>query len=43
VIDEALAHVAKVESVSESKALEQICSEFLLTVTDLKSPKHGKN
>lgn len=43
VIEEALAHVAKVESVSESKALEHICSEFLLTVTDLKSPKHGKN
>lgn len=43
VIDEALAHVAKVESVSESKALELLCERFLLTVTDLNSPKHGKN
>ena len=43
VIDDAIAHLAKVESVSESKALELICSRFLSTVTDLKSPKHGKN
>ena len=43
VIDDAVAHLAKVESVSESKALELICSRFLSTVTDLNSPKHGKN
>ena len=43
VIDDALAHVAKVESVSEAKALEMICSQFLLTVSNHKQPKHGKN
>ena len=43
VIEEAVAHVAKVDDVNESVALERVCSEFLLTASNRTQPKHGKN
>ena len=43
VIDDAIAHVSKVENVSESKALEILCSQFLATTSHQLPPKHGKN
>lgn len=43
VIDEALAHISKVEDVKESEALAILCSQFLATTTHQLPPKHGKN